>query len=247
LNYSVYAPYFAFKVNIFFLIFDFSSAFVFYIGLSFMKTVLKIAAAIAVLVAVQYFYGLGQLVSDMEAFAKSHNNPFFFFVLMSVGCAVGVLPLSFCTLYAGAAFGALLGSVLSVGAICLSSIIGYSIGRFFCPPDLMEKIKQKFHISAGKSVFDLSSRKGMFDLNFFVRAVPGIPYCMQNFILGGMNSEFKVYMILGVSIQGLFAVAMNVLGASFNEDGFAKYLAIVVLVVLVILIRVVFKRFFKIQ
>ncbi len=202
-----------------------------------MKNILKIALFIAAVVAVQLLYGWPELIADMKGFAETHNNPFAFFAIMSTGCAIG-LPLSFCTLYAGAAFGAFWGSVLSVGGICISSAIGYAIGRFAFPGDIVENFKRRFNIS---------NPRNMFDLNFFVRAVPGIPYCMQNFLLGGMNSDLKVYMVLGVAIQGLFAVAMNVLGSSFSQGGYLKYIAIAVIIMLVLLIRILFKRLFKIK
>ena len=72
-----------------------------------MKNILKIALFIAAVVAVQLLYGWPELIADMKGFAETHNNPFAFFAIMSIGCAIG-LPLSFCTLYAGAAFGALI-------------------------------------------------------------------------------------------------------------------------------------------
>ena len=85
----------------------------------------------------------------------------------------------------------------------------------------------------------------MFDINFYVRAIPGLTYSMQNFVLGAMESDIKMYMLLCVSIQGAIAVAMNVLGASFSDEGCAKYIAIAILIVVIILIRVIFRRLYK--
>lgn len=203
-----------------------------------LKTFLKFAVAAAFVVAVEFLYGWGNVLTHAEEFAKNNANPFAFLAIMSIGCAVG-LPMSFCTLFAGAAFGAWLGGALSVAGISVSASLGYLIGKFFIPAEQMEKIKQRFNISA--------TQKAMFDLNFYVRAVPGIPYCIQNFILGAADSQFKMYMLLGVSIQGAIAVAMCALGSSISEEGYTKYAAIAVLVVVIVAIRFLFKRFFNLH
>ena len=200
-----------------------------------MKNILKICVLLAILATVQFTYGFPQLIADLKTFAETHANPFVFLAIMSIGCAVG-FPMSFCTLFAGAAFGSTLGSTLSIIGIAISSSLGFLIGKFFCPETLVARIKTKFRIT---------KRKNMFDLNFYVRAVPGIPYSAQNVILGAMNSEFPMYMALGVSIQGTIAVAMCVFGANFSDDGIVKYAAIAALITIVICIRLIFKRVFK--
>ena len=199
------------------------------------KNLLKMLLLLAIVAAVQLSYGWLQLFADLKAFAEAHANPFAFLAVMSLGCAVG-LPISFCTLFAGAAFGSVAGSALSIAGIVVSSFLGYLIGKFFFPREYVERFKARF---------GLAERKSMFDVNFYVRAVPGPPYCVQNVVLGAMNSEIKMYMMLGVSIQGAIAVAMNILGANFSEDGAAKYVAIAALIVVIILIRIFFKRFFR--
>ena len=200
-----------------------------------MKSLLKVCFLVLIIGVVQYFYGWTVLFDDLKCFAQENNNPVVFLATMSFGCAIG-FPISFCTLFAGAAFGAFFGSVLSVVGIIISSFLGYYIGRFFCPEELIKKVKSRFSISSNRS---------MFDINFYVRAIPGLTYSMQNFVLGAMESDIKMYMLLCVSIQGAIAVAMNVLGASFSDEGCAKYIAIAILIVVIILIRVVFRRQYK--
>ncbi len=197
-----------------------------------MKSLLKFFVLIIAIVGIEYFYGWGALFSDIEVFAKEHDNPFIFLLVISFGCAIG-FPISFCTLFAGAAFGAFFGSVLSIVGILISSFLGYFIGKFFFPKEIVDKIEKRFSIS---------SRKTMFDLNFYVRAVPGITYSMQNFILGALCSEIKMYLIVGVSIQGAFAIAMNILGASFADDSFAKYISLAILIVVIVAMRWGLKR-----
>ncbi len=200
-----------------------------------MKSLLKVLVLVLIIIGVQFFYGWGALFTDLKTFSEQHNNPAIFLLVMSLGCAVG-LPISFCTLFAGAAFGAVFGSILSIIGIAISSFLGYFIGRFFFPKEIIEKIEKRFSIS---------SRKTMFDLNFYVRAVPGASFSMQNFILGAMASELKMYMLVGISIQGAIAIAMNVLGASFTDDSCAKYFAIAVLIVVIIAMRWGLKKLVK--
>ncbi len=201
-----------------------------------MKSLLKVLLLIAIITTIQLSYGWIELFEVLKKFAENNANPFAFLAVMSLGCAIG-LPISFCTLFAGAAFGSILGSALSIIGIAISSIIGYVIGRFFFPQDYIQKIKNKFSIS---------EKKTMFDLNFYVRAIPGIPYSMQNIILGAMNSDMKLYILLAVSIQGIIAIAMNFLGASFSDNGLAKYIAFASLICVIVAMRIAFKKLFKI-
>ena len=161
-----------------------------------MKNALKILLLIVVIVAVQFVYGWDNLFAFFKTFAEENANPYAFLCVISLGCAIG-FPVSFCTLFAGAAFGWLNGSILSIIGIAVSSLIGYFVGMFFAPENFVSQIKQRFN---------LNKQQSMFDLNFYVRAVPGLPYSIQSLFLGAMKSELKMYMILSVSIQGAIAV-----------------------------------------
>lgn len=203
--------------------------------MSIMKNALKIILFFSIIAIVQFTYGWGNLFALFEQFAKANANPIVFLFVISFGCAIG-FPVSFCTLFAGAAFGWMFGSGLSIVGIFASSLIGYFVGKFFAPDEFIEKIKRRLN---------LKGQRSMFDLNFYVRAVPGLPYSMQNLLLGAMNSDLKMYLLLSVSIQGIIAVAMNALGAYCAESGTTKFWIFSVVVCIIILIRFGFRRFYK--
>ena len=200
-----------------------------------MKSFIRMSILIVAIIAVQLLYGWFELFELLKSFAENNANPFVFLTIMSLGCAIG-LPISFCTLFSGAAFGIVLGSALSIFGIAISSLLGYVVGKYFLPLEQIQTLKKKFSID---------NKKTMFDLNFYIRAVPGIPYSMQNVILGAMNSELKLYILMSISIQGTIAVVMNILGASFTDDSIAKYIAFAILVLVIVIIRLVFKKFYK--
>ncbi len=200
-----------------------------------MRSLLKILILCSTIAIIQILYGWFELFELFKHLAQNNANPFIFLTIISTTCAIG-FPLTFCTLFAGASFGIIYGSTLSIIGIFLSSLFGYAIGKFFFPKEITKKLQLKFNISENKN---------MFDLNFYVRALPGIPYFIQNLILGGMNSPLKLYMLLAILIQGSIAIAMNILGASFSDDNTAKYIAFIILLCVIITIRILFRKFFK--
>ena len=200
-----------------------------------MKSFLKILILCLAIIIIQLSYGWIELFELFKHTAQNNANPIVFLLIMSTTCAIG-FPITFCTLFAGSAFGITHGAILSLTGILISSLFGYAIGKFFFPQELTQKLQQKFSIDKNKN---------MFDLNFYVRAVPGIPYSIQNFILGGMNAPLKLYIFLAILIQGSIAIAMNILGASFSDNGIAKYIAFAILLCVIITIRLLFRGFFK--
>lgn len=186
--------------------------------------IFKICAAAAIVASVEIFIGWGELFSLVGDFARGHSDSaFMFFCLMSVGCAFG-FPLSLCYLLSGAAFGFWFGWGVCMAVLAVSSAIGYALGRFFFPDFALRGLLSKIPFAADPR------GAGMFNVNFAVRVVPGIPYWAQNAVLGGIRTGFALYMSVNLIGQGAIAGAMNFFGASMSEDGAGKYAAFAVLV-----------------
>lgn len=184
----------------------------------------RLALLAAAVAGVEIFYGWGELFSRFDSFAKGFSDsPVLFWLLMSIGCAFA-FPLSICYLFAGAAFGFGAGWLLSLGVLAVSSALGYWLGVFFVPKSFPERVAAKFGIST-----DFSER-AMFNVNFAVRVIPGIPYWVQNVFLGAIRSKFPLYMFVNIAAQGAIAGAMNFVGSSLSDGGYGKYAAFAVLV-----------------
>lgn len=190
----------------------------------FRSAVVKLVLAAVAIGAVEFFYGWGELFGLVEKIAQSNNDSLaIFFFLMSVGCALA-FPLSFCYLFAGAAFGFGRGWAVCVAVLAVSSAIGYLLGRFLFPSAFIEKICRRIGIKED------SGTLFMFNANFLVRVVPGIPYWVQNVVLGGIRSNFVLYMLVNLAAQGAIAGAMTFLGSSVSGKGNEKYYAFAILV-----------------
>ena len=187
------------------------------------KYITVCAVALAAIAGAEILYGWGELFSRFDSFAKGFSDsPVLFWLLMSAGCALA-FPLSVCYLFAGAAFGFGAGWLLSLGVLAVSSALGYGLGVFFVPKTFPRRVAAKFGIST-----DFSERT-MFNVNFAVRVVPGIPYWVQNVFLGAIRSKFPLYMFVNIAAQGAIAGAMNFVGSSLSCGGYGKYAAFGVL------------------
>ena len=86
----------------------------------------------------------------------------------------------------------------------------------------------------------------MFQINFFVRVFPGIPYTMQNIVLGGMRSEFKMYMIVNMAAQGAIAFFGNLMGylvAAGTESEY-YFIALGILILVLVAAHRIMRRFY---
>ena len=187
------------------------------------KAVFKILALAALVAAVEYFFGWSEIFSSIERAAKARENGEAEFLLaMSAGCAFG-LPLSLCYLASGAAFGFAKGWALCAAGLATSGALGFCLGRVAVPKKFADSLREKFKIPRAPN------GRAMFNINFFVRAVPGIPYWAQNVSLGAARTGFGLYMAVNIAVQGAIAGAMNFLGSSAAHGGAEKYAAFAVL------------------
>ena len=207
------------------------------------KQIPKLILLAAIIFGVECFIGWGDLLDFLIDLVKQHSNPYVFFIVMGIGCALP-LSLSFCYLFAGAAFPFWQAWTLCMGGLAMSSMLGYFIGRFFVSKERIEALSEKFKL--GDTNGESYAR-----INFFVRAIPGIPYFLQNIILGGIRSSFGLYVIINLLVQGVIAMAMVRLGASavaqtsHLERALVISLLVCVLVIIHFLIRCYYKKLCK--
>lgn len=177
------------------------------------RFLVKILAAAAFAAAFELLFGWGELLRLCLDFARENGDPFAFLIVMGVGCAFP-LSLSLCYLFAGAAFPFFEAWALCILGLFISSSIGFFFGRFLVPENSLESLAGRFKIGRVKTL-------GLANVNFFVRAVPGIPYFLQNIILGGMRTPFAMYAAVNLAVQGAIAAAMVYIGSAAASDSSA--------------------------
>lgn len=193
------------------------------------KVILVILAA----VAVQYFWGFAQIVGAFEEFAKNNSATYVFLPVMGIGCAVGV-PLSFCYVFAASAYALPKAFLLCIIGLFTSSLIGFFIGNVFSELPYVRELKNKFLPQHAEDAI-------YFKLNFFIRAVPGVPYFAQNLILASLSKKVQLftYLLINICVQGLIALAMILIfNAAFRE----KFLIAITLVIALIVTYLVLKK-----
>lgn len=202
------------------------------------KNSLKIAIVFLALIVVGYFIGWGNVFDRLRAYAENGESPYVFLGVMILGTPLG-FPLSFCYLFAGAVFGIFKGWLLCLAGLVGSSVFGYFLGRFVVPRKFIFSLREKIGLEKHGAC------KGMFNVNFFARAFPGIPYWAQNVILGGIRSNFLLYLAVNFAVQGTIALAMNSLAGALARGGFEKYLIFVLLILVLSAFHISVNAFYK--
>ena len=195
-----------------------------------MNSFVKLFALIAAMALGGYFFSSSGLMGELGAFFEKNSNPYIFLLVMSVGCALP-LPLTFCYVYAGMTFNPALAWILCAAGLFFSSGIGYFLGRFAMAKSSIERLCLRFN-------FNMALKKNSFRLNFFVRAVPGIPYWVQNILLASAGTSYGLYSFVNICVQGLIALSMILFFGGFKEG---DYSMIAVFVVLAVILAIAYK------
>jgi uncharacterized membrane protein YdjX (TVP38/TMEM64 family) len=155
-------------------------------------------------------------------------GPAVFFTAMAVLPGVGAPNLAF-ALVAGPAFGARLGMPLVVClglvAITFNLTVTYWLARRWLRP-LLTRLLERFgyrlpHVESGD----------MTDLLVLLRVTPGIPFFVQNYLLGLANVPFGRYLVISCAIQWVLNAAFMLFGDALNQGRGKMVLTAVLLLV----------------
>ena len=179
------------------------------------KSALKISAVLIAALAVQLFWGWGEVFGALKSCAEKDSAPAVFLAVMGVGCAAA-LPVSWCYVFAGAAFGILKGWLLCLAGICLSAGLGFWASRALFGKSDGDFLKKRFPGLAKRFP------NGLIHANFFARAVPGIPYFLQNIILERLGTGFAPYIFTAAAVQGIIAFGVIFFVSAVAESNAAN-------------------------
>jgi uncharacterized membrane protein YdjX (TVP38/TMEM64 family) len=150
--------------------------------------------------------------STMDAVAAA--GPVVFFSAMAILPAVGAPNLPF-ALVAGPAFGERLGMplVITLGLIALTINLTFTywLARTWLRP-LVTRLLARFgyplpQVEGGDAT----------DLIVLLRVTPGIPFSVQNYLLGLANAPFGRYLVLSCAIQWVMNGAFMLFGEALSQ------------------------------
>ncbi|WP_309401002.1 TVP38/TMEM64 family protein [Cerasicoccus maritimus] len=159
-----------------------------------------------------------------------------FAVLMTFLPMLG-FPISAFYVCAGAVFDPWKGIPVGLACLAVNMSLSYALARTTWREPLRRKFAPRW-----PAIFALEERDSL-RLTILIRAIPGIPYSVQNYLLGVLATPFGPYLALSLLIQGCFlsGVALTSHGAISQNGQVAVWGGLVVLVTILGL-RITFKR-----
>jgi uncharacterized membrane protein YdjX (TVP38/TMEM64 family) len=161
-----------------------------------------------------------------------------FFAVMSVAL-LAPIPASLLYVTAGPLYGVVTSLLWIAPALAINALLVHVIASSFLRPRLEAMVARR-----GMRIPTFEKRS---DQNLFIvliRITPGIPYFVQNWLLGLADVERLPFVAITVAIQMLYATGFVVLGKSaFEGETGVAIAAFAALVVVSIGARMVHKRF----
>ena len=152
-----------------------------------------------------------QLVSDVRAYLKAH--PLVLIVLLATLPGLG-LPMSPLLVL----FGMVIGPRYGMPLACLIGIAATSLctsWTYALASGPLRRLLQK-HLLSKWTLPELSEHSAL-RLGLIIRITPGIPYPLQNIVLGVMRLRFKTYLLVSLPIQSVYTTAFIVTGGALFE------------------------------
>ncbi len=150
--------------------------------------------------------------------------PVVYMLLYAVGPSF-LVPGAVMTIAAGLAFGTLWGSVYAMTGADLGALVAFATGRYLGKDFVQRHVGRRFHIQ-----LDRIARHG-FQIIFYLRIVPVIPYNALNLIAGASPISFRDY--FWASMIGMIpgTVAFAFLGNELWHPTSPRFLLAVALIV----------------
>jgi uncharacterized membrane protein YdjX (TVP38/TMEM64 family) len=137
------------------------------------------------------------------------TGPVVFFTAMAILPAFGA-PVSFFSLTAGSVFGATLGMPMVVFLANISILVNMALSYFLASRafrPLLEALVKKLGYQLPKVESDDTT-----DIIVLLRVTPGLPFPVQNYLLGLARVPFAKYMIISGVISGSLTTAFILFG-----------------------------------
>ena len=184
------------------------------------KLALAAVLALAVVAAILQYIGWqtawdeGKRVYTATMSAIESAGPAVFFSAMAILPGLGAPNLAF-ALVAGPVFGERFGLplviVFGLAALTFNLIVTYWLARTWLRP-LLSRLLARF----GYALPQVDSGD-ITDLIVLLRVTPGIPFFVQNYLLGLANAPFGRYLVISCAIQWVLNAAFMLFGEALNQ------------------------------
>ncbi len=183
-----------------------------------LAVVLGILGAAAGLLAMQF--DLREHLESLLAYVRA-EGVVFFFTAMALLPLVGV-PLSAFVLTAGAFFGPTLGAgaVIGCGAVALAvnAALSYWLAAHGLRPWL-----ERLLVWLGYAIPQPAGRRS-WEFTLVLRVVPGVPFCLQSYLLGLARVRFGVYLPVSVLVPTIHLAVAVLAGDALVQGNHTRLL-----------------------
>jgi uncharacterized membrane protein YdjX (TVP38/TMEM64 family) len=157
-------------------------------------------------------------------------GPWAFFTAMAILPALGA-PISIFFLTAGSAFGEKLGMGPVIGLALLAITFNFCLS-YFLASRALRPLLQKLVVRLGYQLPQVGAADAT-DLIILLRVTPGLPFPVQNYLLGLAQVPFRKYLIISCIIVWSFTIAFILFGdALLHGKGKVALIAISLLMAL---------------
>ena len=162
------------------------------------------------------------------------------FCLCMVLLPMGGFSINAFYIFAGLAFPPYLGFGLCVISLAINMTISYWIAHSWLRNPINGFLEKR---GIHKLQF---AKKNAFKVTFYARALPVLPFFMQNYLLGASAIPFLLYISLSLLIQSLFAAGtIYLVVKSIKLNIWQLVAAIVAIVIIVAISRYILKKVMK--
>lgn len=176
--------------------------------------------------------------ADWRIFIAGHprSGPVVFCVLMILLPLVG-FPISAFYVFAGLTFAVPVALTAGGLALLVNMTLGYLLARTVWREPLRRRLEPRW-----PRLFALD-RNACAQVTLLVRAVPGVPFTAQNYLLGVLGVPFGLYLAISWAVQAVFlcGVVLTVRGVMDRDAVQALWGGLAVLV-LVVSLRLAYRR-----
>lgn len=171
-----------------------------------------------------------QLALDGRAFLEAHPLALIAALAILPGLGFPLSPmLILFAVVMGPRFGIPTTCAIAIAATSFCSIWSYALAS-----GPLRNILKKY-VLKDRALPELSDRSAL-RVGLIIRITPGIPYPLQNVVLGVMGMRFKTYLLASLPVQALYTIGFIVTGGAIFEGHTGLAITGALLLVAVILI-----------
>jgi len=182
-----------------------------------------------------YLYRSGFDLTKILSSAQD-TSPLGFVLAMSFLPLVG-FPIAPCYLFAGTVFPWWQAWAFCSLSLAVNMSVAYPLGRGFLASPI------RGFLEGRNKEMPVLTENNQFRVTFVVRAVPGVPYFIQNYLLAVLGVRFGTYLVVSWLIQSLIAAGMTSLPHLALKAGWmVTGVSVGILLLLIVLHRIYIRK-----